>query len=62
MDCGSRVVHILLFPSPGKIEACAQGSTCNKSLASFPGPTQLFVACSTEKRGEPGIFSHVSMM
>ena len=28
MDCGSRVVHILLFPSPGKIEACAQGSTC----------------------------------
>ena len=31
-------------------------------LASFPSPTQLFVACSTEKRGEPGIFSHVSMM
>ena len=31
-------------------------------LASFPGPAQLFVACSTEKRGEPGIFSHVSMM
>ena len=30
-------------------------------LASFPGPAQLFVACSTEKRGEPGIFSHVSM-
>ena len=30
-------------------------------IASFPGPTQLFVACSTEKRGEPGIFSHVSM-
>ena len=29
-------------------------------LASFPGPTQLSVACSTEKRGEPGIFSHVS--
>ena len=31
------------------------------SLASFPGPAQLSVACSTEKRGEPGIFSHVSM-
>ena len=30
-------------------------------LASFPGPAQLFVACSTVKRGEPGIFSHVSM-
>ena len=30
-------------------------------LASFPGPAQLFVACSTEKRREPGIFSHVSM-
>ena len=27
-------------------------------LASFPGPAQLFVACSTEKRGELGIFSH----
>ena len=26
----------------------------------FPGPAQLSVACSTEKRGEPGIFSHVS--
>ena len=30
-------------------------------IASFPGPTQLFVAISMEKRGEPGIFSHVSM-
>ena len=29
-------------------------------VALFPGPTQLSVACSTEKRGEPGIFSHVS--
>ena len=26
-------------------------------LASFPGPAQLFVTCSTKKRGEPGIFS-----
>jgi len=30
-------------------------------VASFPGPAQLSVACSTEKQGEPGIFSHVSM-
>ena len=29
-------------------------------LDSYPGPAQLFVAYSTEKRGEPGIFSHVS--
>ena len=28
-------------------------------LASFPGPTQLSVDISTEKQGEPGIFSHV---
>jgi len=26
-----------------------------ENIASFPGPTQLFVACSTDKRGEPGI-------
>ena len=25
-------------------------------LASFPGPAQVFVACSMEKRGEPGMF------
>ena len=30
-------------------------------LALFPGPNQFFVACSMEKWGEPGIFSHVSM-
>ena len=30
-------------------------------IASFPGPAQLSVACSIEKQGEPGIFSHVSM-
>ena len=30
-------------------------------LASFPGRAQLSVACSTVKRGEPGIFSHVSI-
>ena len=32
-----------------------------KCMASFPGPTQLSVTWSTEKWGEPGIFSHVSM-
>ena len=31
------------------------------TLASYPGPAQLSIACSTEKHGEPGIFSHVSM-
>ena len=32
-----------------------------QSIASFPGPAQLSVACSTEKRERgPGIFSHVS--
>ena len=30
-------------------------------LASYPGPAQLSVACSTEKRGKPGISSHVSV-
>ena len=30
-------------------------------VASFPGPAQLSIACSAEKRGEPGIFSHMSM-
>jgi len=30
-------------------------------IALFLGPAQLFVTCSMEKRGEPGIVSHVSM-
>ena len=30
-------------------------------LASYPGPAQLSVTCSTEKQGESGIFSHMSM-
>ena len=30
-------------------------------LASFSDPAQLFVARSTEKRGEPGMFPHVSI-
>ena len=32
---------------------------CTHWIASFPGPTQLSVACSTVKRGKPGIFSYV---
>ena len=43
-----------------------RGQSCDRrqnfhipdNIASFPGPTQLSVACSTEKQGEPGIFSH----
>jgi len=31
-------------------------------LALIPGSTQHLVACSMEKQGELGIFSHVSMM
>ena len=31
------------------------------NIASFPGPTHLSITCSMEKRGEPGVFSHVSM-
>ena len=45
---------------------CVQDKLANNSaemykLASFPGRAQLSVACSTVKRGEPGIFSHVSI-
>ena len=43
-----------------------RGQSCNHrqnfhipdNIASLPGPTQLSVACSTEKQEEPGIFSH----
>ena len=38
--------------------------TCHGTQQDFsliPRPHQLFVACSMEKRGESGIFSHVSM-
>ena len=35
---------------------------CWQTLASPQDPTQLFIACSTEMWGEPGIFSHMSMM
>ena len=30
-------------------------------VASFPGPTQLSVACNTVKREEPGVFFHMRM-
>jgi len=30
-------------------------------IAFFPDLIHLSVTCSTEKRGEPGIFSHLSM-
>ena len=44
---------------PGNLQF---GGICDFSHKhNFPGPAQLFVACSTIKRGEPGIFSHVSM-
>ena len=33
----------------------------NHVVASFPGPTQLSVACRTKKCGEPDIFSHMSI-
>jgi len=33
----------------------------SSNLALFIGPAQLFIVCSTEKWGEPGIFSHMSM-
>ena len=35
-------------------------SSHGNMVASFPGPAQLSVACSMEKQGEPGIFSHMS--
>ena len=31
-----------------------------EGLALFPGPAQLSIACSTKKRREPGIFSHIN--
>ena len=34
-------------------------TTPGVSIVSFPGPAQLSIAFSMEKRGEPGIFSHV---
>ena len=42
------------------VKACTLPHTY--SVALFPGAAKLSVACSTEKRGEPGIFSHITMM
>ena len=36
-------------------------SKCMQPVASFLGPTQLSVTCSTEKEGESCIFSHMSI-
>ena len=50
------------------IENCLQKNDAAREkqqllhIASYPGPAQLSVACSMEKQGGPGIFSHVSMM
>ena len=55
----SRVTSVVLPPEhPTSV---AHINTDQRKLASFPGPAQLFVACSTEKRGEPGMFPHVSI-
>ena len=41
--------------------AMQKGSNrCKKSLASFPGPAQLSVACSTEKQERAWYIYHVS--
>ena len=43
--------------------AMQKGSNrCKKSLASFPGPAQLSVACSTEKQERAWNIYHVSDM
>ena len=64
-DCGvrrNRCVVVILRSSLMSAVDLTVGLVASSSLASFPGPAQLLVARSTEKRGEPGIFSHVSMM
>ena len=40
---------------------CGNAHITRLALASFPGPAQVFVTCSTEKPGELGIFSHMSL-
>ena len=39
------------------MKQCSWQYACAKKGALFPGPAQLSVTCSMEKRGEPGIFS-----
>ena len=54
----SCITHIT---EQGSYNPSAMVSGNRGRVALFPGPTQLFIAISTEKRGDPGIFSHVSM-
>ena len=54
----SLIQYVLRY---GKDNIQIHVPTCAKSVASFSGPAQLSFAISTEKCGEPGIFSHVSM-
>ena len=41
---------------------CVERCAGTKSIAPFPGPAQLFIVCSKEKRGEPDMFQHASIM
>ena len=41
------------------VEACAVH--LHSFIASFPGPAQLSIACSTEKRGEPDTVDFTSL-
>ena len=55
-------LQLLAYPGTSKREKYTfKQVEVHMYLASFPDPAQLSVACSTEKRGEPGNFSHVSM-
>ena len=62
-----RWLKVASSPSPleGFWETYTSGCSIMKKktqvfLSLVPRPTQLSVTCSTEKRGELGIFSHVS--
>ena len=65
LSAGKYIVSIELtgeeIPLASEIRT-VQFFVCVCGIASFPGSAQLFVTCSTEKRGEPGIFSHMSLM
>ena len=62
---GSKTTYI----SSGLVKKLSWGAAklvfvchkCYRSLASFPGPAHLSIACSTEKQGEIGIFSHMAI-
>ena len=59
--CSKLSFGICMWQITGFVELAKWFEVPRDVLASFPGPTQFFVACSMEKRGKPGIFSHVSM-